>query len=190
MSDEIPLRHSLDYELAETFVADTPARMKALGDPLRSLLLDLVLERAMSVTELAERVRRPRGSIAHHVDLLVDVGLLQVVATRKVRSVDERMYGRTAQTIVFPEHAHDGDLPFFADARSEAALDTPEAAESAGFTYRHARIPAEAAKEFIDRLMALSLEFASHPRDGDREFAMLVAVFPTNRPVAPPEQET
>ena len=36
-----------------------------MGDPLRMLLLDLVLERAMSVTELAARVGRPRGSVAH-----------------------------------------------------------------------------------------------------------------------------
>lgn len=175
----------LDYELADTIHADTPARLKALGDPLRALLLDLVLERAMSVTELAERVRRPRGSVAHHVDLLVDVGLLQVVRTRRVRAVDERMYGRTAQTIVFPDAAHDGDLPFFADARREAAIDRCNDDEASTFTLRHARIPAAATKAFIERLDALALEFTNHPRSGPREYALLIGVFPTNRPVAP-----
>ena len=85
--------------------ADTPARLKAFGDPLRMLMLDLVLERAMSVTELADRVGRPRGSVAHHVDLLVDAGLLQVVRTRKVRAMEERFYGRTARTIDVPRPA-------------------------------------------------------------------------------------
>lgn len=180
----------LDYELAETIVADTPARLKALGDPLRSLLLDLVLERAMSVTELAERVHRPRGSVAHHVDLLVRVGLLQVVATRRRRAVDERLYGRTAETIVFPDTLHDGDLPFFADARAIAAFDVPLDQQAGGFTLRHARISAAAANEFNRRLHALALEFAHHPRSGSREYALLIGVFPTNRPVAPPDGDS
>ncbi len=68
--------------------------MKALGDPLRWTILDLVLERAMTVTELAERLRRPKGSVAHHVKVLLDAGLLQIVRTQKVRAIDERYYGR------------------------------------------------------------------------------------------------
>ena len=73
MSDN---RHGYDlgYELDDKIVADSPARLKALGNPLRTLILDLVLERAMTVTELAERVRKPRGTVAHHVDVLVDAG--------------------------------------------------------------------------------------------------------------------
>src|SRR5215213_5320561 len=116
-------RPRLDYELEEILEVDTAAKLKALGDQLRLTLIDLVLERAMSVTELAERVGRPRGSVAHHVDVLVDAGLLRVVRTRKVRAVEERFYGRTARTIGYPAHAHDGDLPFFADARAFADLD-------------------------------------------------------------------
>lgn len=177
----------LDYELDDFVKADTPARLKAIGDPLRQLLLDLVLERAMSVTELAERVGRPRGSIAHHVDLLVDVGLLQVVRTRKVRAMEERFYGRSARTIVFPGHAHDGDLPFFADARAVADMEAMESSEMpATFTMRSVRIPEAVAGEFIDRVDALALEFSRMPRGGTREFAFLAAVFPTTRPVAPP----
>ena len=78
------------------------ARLKAVGHRLSALILDLVLERAMTVTELAERVGKPRGTVAHHVDVLVDAGLLKVTATRKVRAIEERFYGRTAHTIMFP----------------------------------------------------------------------------------------
>jgi DNA-binding transcriptional ArsR family regulator len=181
MSDQL-----LDYELPDEISADTPARLKALGDPLRQLLLDLVLERAMSVTELAERVRRPKGSVAHHVDLLVEVGLLQVVRTRKVRAVEERFYGRTARTIHFPSHAHDGDLPFFSDARAVADLEAMAAEVPAGFTMRSVRIPDEVAAEFCGRVMELALEFSRLSRGGTREFAFLAGFFPTTRPVAPP----
>lgn len=185
MSDVQP-RHLLDYELVDVVDADTPTRLKALGDPLRMLILDLVLERAMSVTEMAARVRRPRGSVAHHVDLLVDAGLLQVVRTRKVRAMEERFYGRTARTIRFPDHAHGNDLPFFADARSMVDHDVPEGTPGF-FTMRSVRIPLERAVEYCERLEALALEFSTTPRGGDREFAMLLGLFATNRPVAPEE---
>ena len=180
----------LDYELDEFVAADTPQRMKALGDPLRMLLLDLVLEQSMSVGELAERVGRPRGSVAHHVDVLVDAGLLRVVRTRQVRAVTERFYGRTARTIFLK--GDDPDLPFFRAAREEAdveALEDPDCA--CLFTLRHARIPAERAREFVARVEALALEFTTLRREGDREFAFLAGVFPTHRQVsAKPKQDS
>lgn len=179
MSDEN--RQELDYDLADVVAADTPARLKALGHPLRSLLVDLVLERAMTVTELAELVGKPRGSVAHHVDVLVEAGMLQVVRTRRVRALEERFYGRTGRTITFPDPAHDQhDLPFVADARREIDLRAPDGTPG-GFTYRHARIPAELAAEFTERIMELALEFTRLPRSGDREYGFLVGVFPTNR---------
>ena len=181
----------LDYELDDVVDANTPARMKALGDPIRMTIVDLVLERAMSVTELAERLGRPRGSVAHHVTVLVDAGLLQVVRSRKVRAVEERFYGRTARTIVFP--GVPGELPFVAEAIAEADYARMAAAEGgradecgAGFTYRHARIPAERANEWAERLQALALEFVAEPRGGDTEYGLYIGVFPTIRRVAPP----
>ena len=178
----------LGYDLEDTVVADSPARLKAIANPLRSLILDLVLERAMTVSELSARVRKPRGTVAHHVDVLTDAGLLKVTATRKVRAIEERFYGRTAHTIVFPDSAMDGDLPFVADARAEADLSAGEEC-GGGFTLRHARIPAETAKEFTERVMALALEFTRLPRGGSQEYAFYVGVFPTNRPVAPEAPE-
>ena len=68
MSDSI----ARDYDLDDEIDASEPAQLKALGDALRMQICDLVLERAMSVTEIAERVDRPRGTIAYHVDVLVD----------------------------------------------------------------------------------------------------------------------
>ena len=180
--------YELDYELADEISADTAARLKALGDPLRQLILDLVLERAMSVTELAVRVRRPKGTVAHHVDVLSEVGLLTVVRTRKVRALEERFYGRTARTIMFPSHAHDGDLPFFADARAVADPEAMAADLPTTFTMRSVRIPEELASAFSERVLALALEFSRLPRGGTREYALLAAFFPTNRSVAPPDE--
>jgi DNA-binding transcriptional ArsR family regulator len=181
--DQTNGHYDLGYDLAETIRADSPARLKAAAHPLRALILDLVLERAMTVTELAARVRKPRGSVAHHVDVLVDAGLLKVTSTRRVRAIEERFYGRTAHTIEFPDSTTDGDLPFVADARAQADLSDTSCA--GGFTFRHARIPAELANEFAERVNALATEFIRLPRSGGREYAFLAGVFPTNRPVAP-----
>jgi DNA-binding transcriptional ArsR family regulator len=180
--------HDLGYDLDATISADSPARLKAVGNRLRALILDLVLERAMTVTELAARVRKPRGTVAHHVDVLVDAGLLKVTGTRRVRAIEERFYGRTAHTIMFPDSATDGDLPFVADARAEVDLSGWKDG-SGGFTMRHARIPAERAAEFTARVMELALEFTRLPRGGSREYAFLAGVFPTKRPVAPEDPE-
>ncbi len=178
----------LDYELADDLPIDGPERLRAIADPLRSLIADLVLERAMSVTELAEIVGRPRGSVAHHVDVLVEAGLLQVVRTRRVRAVEERFYGRTARTYTFGAGPHGSggvpvaDRPPFVDevcAEYDARAHVDD--DAGGFTYRHARIPAHLAREFTERLMALTLEFTRLPRSGDREYGLYVGVFPTNR---------
>jgi DNA-binding transcriptional ArsR family regulator len=177
------------YELDERIAADTPERMKALGNPLRNLIIDLVLERAMSVTELAERTGKAKGTIAHHVDVLVAAGLLKVVRTRQVRAVVERFYGRTARTFMLADESHGDDLPFFQQARREADLDLMRTDCAGGFTMRHARIPAELAAAFTRRLHELAVEFSRAPRDGDREYALLVGVFPTNRPVSPRAKE-
>lgn len=185
MSDVSPPPLALDYELVPELQIDTAERLKALGDPLRLLIVDLVLERAMSVTELAERVGRPRGSVAHHVDVLVTAGLLQVVRTRKVRAMQERFYGRAATTYVMPRKSD--RMPFLEEVLAEVDMERSTGPDRpAGVTYRRARIPAERATEFAERMLALSLEFVAEPRGGDTEYGMYLAMFPTKRPAAPP----
>jgi len=184
MSDETQGRR--DYELADELDVSEPERLKAYADPLRQQICDLVLERAMSVTDLAERVNRPRGTVAYHVDLLVAAGLLQVVRTRQVRAVEERFYGRTARTFVFP--GTPGELAFLHDVLAEidhqraagAERDGP-VSEWGGVTYRRARIPRSRVADYVRRLHELALEFVDEPRGGDVEFGLYLALFPTNR---------
>jgi hypothetical protein len=101
--------------------------------------------------------------------------------------MEERFYGRTARTIRFPDSAYEGDLPFFRDAR-RMIDQSPEAGDlPSAFTMRSVRIPDDLAAAFSARVMELALEFSRTPRGGDREYALLVGFFPTNRPVAPKE---
>jgi hypothetical protein len=70
------------------------------------------------------------------------------------------------------------------DARRVADLNPPDGTPSF-FTMRSVRIPADLAEEFSRRLTDLALEFSRSPRGGEREFALLLGLFPTTRPVAP-----
>lgn len=176
---------ALDYEIAPTVRADSTAQLKALADPARSQILDLVLERAATVTELALALDRPKSSVAYHVDVLVDVGLLKVVRTRRVRAIEERFYGRVGRTIVIG----DGPMPegtvrhnFLAEAQAEARVPAPGHILA---TLRHARIPEARAEEFFERVVRIAEEFIDLQRDGDKVYGFVAAVYPTDHPTLP-----
>src|SRR3954451_17493297 len=116
-----------DYELADRMALTASAQVQAIGHPLRTTLLQLLHERAATVTELAAAVERPKSTVAHHVDVLTRNGLRQVVRTRKVRAIEERFYGRTARMFyVAVEASHvgremPGDFNDFEVAARESA---------------------------------------------------------------------
>src|SRR5262245_33953946 len=99
-----------DYDLAERMALTQPAQVKAIGNPLRTTILGLLHERAATVTELAAALGRPKSTIAHHVKVLGEAGLVRVVRTRRVRAIEERFYGRSARMFyVGVEQSPDGD---------------------------------------------------------------------------------
>lgn len=177
-----------NYELADEVFADTPEQLKAVTDPTRSHILNLVMERAATVTELAAALDRPKSSVAYHVNLLCEVGMLQVVRTRKVRAIDERFYGRTGRTIVFGDGRGSG-MPmsrkgFLAEAHAEAPYDGEYLA-----TLRHARIAEEHVNEFFERVSLLAQEFTRLPRSGGTVMGFIAAVYPTDHPSLPPSTD-
>ncbi|NYE38378.1 DNA-binding transcriptional ArsR family regulator [Nocardioides cavernae] len=180
------------YALADRLALTTPAQVRAIGHPLRTTVLQLLHERAATVTELAEAVGRPKSTVAHHVDVLAREGLVQVVRTRRVRAVEERFYGRTARMFfVSPEPAASGEaMPTdFNDFEVAARESAPAFAEGRlwGFI-RHARISEEQASEFWQRMAALVEEFDHLPRAGETVYGFAVGVYPTDHPSLPAEE--
>src|ERR1700728_1447318 len=141
-----------DYDLDDLLVVTEPEQLRALVDPLRGALLELPLERAATVTEMARAVGRPKSTVAYHVNLLVDAGLLRVVRTQRVRAIDERYYGRVARTFYIGALHRDEDKQIvssingLAQAAAEAA--PAHAADDLRCTLVHARIPREEARNF------------------------------------------
>ena len=178
-----------DYDLVDRIELTTHAQLRAIADDVRSVILELLLERAATVGELAAAIGRPKSTIAHHVGVLVETGMLRVVRTRRVRAIDERYYGRTARTFMVGAALHPGDDPLavHANALGVAAAESVAAheADTLRSIIRHARVRREDLREFWDRVIALSAEFAQLPRSGDTVYGFAAGLYPTDHPTLP-----
>ena len=178
-----------DYELLDTLELTTPAQVRAISDQLRTTIIGLLHERAASITELAAAVKRPKSTVAHHVNVLAEAGLVRVVRTRRVRAIDERYYGRTARVFYaglgrrpdgtqLPNDFNDFEV---AAKESGAAFD----AHQMRSFIRHARLPPERAADFWAGVQALIQEFDRLPRSGDTVYGFAVGLYPTDFPMLP-----
>jgi DNA-binding transcriptional ArsR family regulator len=182
-----------DYDLADRLALTKPAQVKAIGHPLRTTILGLLHERAATVTELAVAVRRPKSTVAHHVRVLTEAGLLRVVRTRRVRAIEERFYGRTARMFyVGVEQGPEGEaMPRDFNDFEVAARESVAAFHDGklwGFI-RHARVTEEQMSEFWERMAELVREFDRLPRSGDTVYGFAVGVYPTDHPTLPAETD-
>jgi len=177
-----------DYDLADRIALTEPSQVKALSHPVRNTILGLLHERAATVSELAVALDRPKSTVAHHVKVLYEAGLLQVVRTRRVRAIEERFYGRAARMFyVRAERSPDGDLPLDFNDFEVAAGESATAYRNGklwGFI-RHGRISETQASEFWERMAELVAEFDRLPRSGDTVYGFAVGVYPTDYPTLP-----
>jgi DNA-binding transcriptional ArsR family regulator len=180
-----------DYDLDDTIELTTAEQVRAISDPLRTTILGLLHERAATVTELAGAVKRPKSTVAHHVNVLATAGLLRVVRTRRVRAIDERYYGRTARMFYVGLGRRAAGVPLPPDFNDfEVAAKESVAAYDAGQLrafIRHARIADEQAAEFWDRIDQVIHDFDRLPRSGDTAYGFAVGLYPMlDYPTLPP----
>ena len=140
------------------------------------------------MSELAVALERPKSTVAHHVKVLKEAGLVQVVRTRRVRAIDERFYGRTARMFYVGSSgagrraAASGLQRLRGRRRESAAADRD--GKLWGFI-RHARISEAQASEFWERMAELVEEFDRLPRSGETVYGFAVGVYPTDHPTLP-----
>ncbi len=177
-----------DYELADRLVVTEPEQLKAMSHPVRTAILDLVLERAATVSELADVLGRPKSTVAHHVGVLVKAEMMRTVRTRRVRAMQERFYGRTARTfyvgVVSPASV---DPPPWTNDLADAAVESTAAyrADTMRAVRRHARISPDRAGEFWTRVDQLVTEFTQLPREGQIVHGLVIGLYPTDFPTLP-----
>ena len=184
VNEQIP-----DYDLDELVVVTASEQVRALADPLRSTLLGLLLERAATVTEMAQAVGRPKSTVAYHVNLLVTVGLLRVVRTRRVRAIEERYYGRLARTyyIGVLERPEDKQVVVAINGLAEAAAEAAaaNAADELRCLLVRARIPVDEVRNFWAEVQEVARRFAQIPRAGDQVYGFAAGLYPTDAPTLP-----
>jgi DNA-binding transcriptional ArsR family regulator len=178
-----------DYDLEDMVVITAPGQLRALADPLRGTILELLLERAATVTEMARAVGRPKSTVAYHVNLLVDEGLLRVVRTRRVRAIEERYYGRVARTLYIGAltRAEDKQVVAAINGIARAAVESApaHAADDVRCTLVHARIPIGEVRNFWAQVQELARQFAQIPRSGDQVYGFVAGLYPTDAPTLP-----
>jgi DNA-binding transcriptional ArsR family regulator len=178
-----------DYDLADRVALTAPSQVKALGHPVRNTILGLLHERAATVSELATALERPKSTVAHHVKVLAEAGLLQVVRTRRVRAIEERFYGRTARMfyVDLEQGGESDDRPRDFNDFEVAAQESAAAFRDGklwGFI-RHARISEAQVSAFWERMAELVAEFDRLPRSGETMYGFAVGVYPTDQPTLP-----
>jgi DNA-binding transcriptional ArsR family regulator len=184
-----------DYELDDVLELTEPVQYKALFEDTRTEIVSLLLERAATTSELAEALGKPKGTIGHHLHVLAAAGLVRVVRTKRVRALEAKYYGRTARVFLFHKIGEASSLSArtLATAADEIAAAEASAADpdrEVMANRRYARIPDDRADAWAIRIQDELVEFASEPRGGDTTYAMVVALYPTNRaPLPTPEED-
>jgi predicted transcriptional regulator len=153
------------------------------------MILSLLHERAATVKELAVALERPKSTVAHHVKVLSNAGLVQVVRTRRVRAIEERFYGRTARMFYVSVDSNlvGDELPRDFNDFEVAARESVAAHQEGklwGFV-RHAAISEAQASEFWERMAELVAEFDQLPRSGQTVYGFAIGVYPTDHPRLP-----
>lgn len=174
-----------DYDLVEDEVVTTPEEIKAIFDPFNATILELLLERAATITELAAAIGRPKSTVAYHVGLLVDANLLKVVRTRRVRGREERFYGRVARLFYIgktrPDHPE--QLPNYLAIAADESV-TAHHEDKLRAVKRDAWISDDDAEEFLQRVYQLANEYAKirRPARTGQTYTFVAALYPSKRP--------
>jgi DNA-binding transcriptional ArsR family regulator len=147
---------------------------------VRTKIVFLLRERAASITELAEALSSPKGTVGHHVKVLEQAGLIRVVRTRKVRALTEKYYGRVARLFVLrsdeslPEELGSLGAMMLQQAADEALANRPENDQSA---LLHIRLTEKDLVRFQKRLNRLVADFQRADDPAGDTHALALALF-------------
>ena len=167
-----------------------PEQFRAIGDGTRMRILGRLSQGEATIAELSADLGTPKGTVSHHMGVLLDAGLVRVVDERRVRAVTERRYARVAPQFRIDDEAH---------RAAEAALEDPtplrmiplrhaleEAADPAEpgspddpsiSLLVRARMSPERARRFAQLIEQLSEEFADGAPNVGETFGFVAAIY-------------
>lgn len=78
--------------------------VKALGHPLRARALSILNERIASPKELHEQLEVPLGNVSYHVNVLEELGCIELVKTAQRRGATEHYYRGVTRSFLNKEN--------------------------------------------------------------------------------------
>ncbi len=88
-----------DYQPAEMLRITTLEQLKAISDPLRVRILEIVADEALTVKQMADKLSQPATKLYYHVSELEAAGFVKLVGTRVKSGIIEKYYRIAAQTM-------------------------------------------------------------------------------------------
>lgn len=80
----------------KTYVIKDPKVAKLFADETRRRILGSLVKEELSATDLAKRLGKNHSSIVHHLNALLEVGLIKVTKEEKVRNMVQPYYKTVA----------------------------------------------------------------------------------------------
>lgn len=153
----------------------TAAQMRALSHPSRVRLWSALGERdgEATISQLSNRLGLNKGSVSHHLGVLVAAGLVRPSRSRTVRGGTEKYFTRTSTRLVFPPVAGGGGP---GGAMMQRVLEDLASAEDPQVHQRSIRLTpaqARALAEHLDEVLH-SLEPAD---ERHRTYEVVTAVY-------------
>ena len=179
-------------ELPPTLELTNAKQHKALTDPVRIKILNILQHQPATAKQVADRLGMAPGTINHQLQVLEEAGLARIIARRLVNGIVAKYYARTARIflanfsreilgVTAPplnrlRQAHDELAEALAaDALAGEGADKRLAVEP---TFLHFRLAPERASAFRERFFAL-LEDLEHgaPDPGGLVYSVCLAMF-------------
>ncbi|HZR43681.1 MAG TPA: winged helix-turn-helix domain-containing protein [Ktedonobacteraceae bacterium] len=171
LPEDVPVKMP---DLPVRLTVNTALQFKALGDATRWRILGVIQHQPATAKQIADRIKVSPGTVGHHLQVLEEAGLAQVVARRLVRGIVAKYYTRTARIFIldFPPEIRGRSpisLNMLLDARDELAevlaLDAQDS--KAQVSFPRVRLSEERAQEYSERLRALINDFVQETPDPD-----------------------
>lgn len=195
-----------DMPVAEMVITDWETH-KVLVNPLRIRLLELLVDEAQTVKQLATVVDMEPVKLYYHINLLESHGLIRVVDTQVVSGIIEKWYRVTAFNYridrkILSLQADDeqayldevftsiftGTMELIRHSTAVSTIDlrqNPPHPHSLHLTRSRGYLSESQVRAFYEKLQALILEFEGSieaPGESDGKYVLTMALFPEKRP--------
>lgn len=182
LPDDVPVTMP---ELPAQVSITTFEQFKAISEPVRSRILGIIQNQPATAKQIAGRLGATPGAIGHHLRVLEEAGLAQIVARRLVRGIVANYYTRTARIFSYdlPKDVKGGtsaSLEIMDKARDELAeaqatiKEDPYQSES----FPHICLSPERARYYAERLEAMLDDILHEKPDPDgKVYGILLSMF-------------